>query len=71
MERFILLLLGLNLHKKEDGNLDFEYTLNFLNKCIEILRRLFSEEASEVDVHIKNMYNISAPSFFKNLIFNG
>jgi very-short-patch-repair endonuclease len=71
MERFILLLLGLNLHKKEDGNLDFEYTLNFLNKCIEILRRLFSEEASEVDVHIKNMYNISAPGFFKNLIFNG
>ena len=71
MERFILLLVGLNLHKKEDGNLDFEYTLNFLKKCIEILRGLFSQEASEVDVHIKNMYNISAPGFFKNLIFNG
>jgi very-short-patch-repair endonuclease len=70
MERFILLLVGLNLHKKEDGNLDFEYTLNFLKKCIEILRGLFSQEASEVDVHIKNMYNISAPGFFKNLIFN-
>ena len=24
-----------------------------------------------VDVHIKNMYNMSAPGFFKNLIFNG
>jgi hypothetical protein len=71
MERFILLLLDLDLHKTEDGNLDFEYTLNFLNKCIEILRRLFSEEATKVDVHIKNMYNISAPGFFKNLIFNG
>ena len=71
MERFILLLVGLNLHKKEDGNLDFEYTLNFLKKCIEILRGLFSQEASMVDVHIKNMYNISAPGFFKNLIFNG
>jgi hypothetical protein len=30
MERFFLLPVGLNLHKKEDGNLDFEYTLNFL-----------------------------------------
>jgi very-short-patch-repair endonuclease len=71
MERFILLLVGLNLHKKDDGNLDFEYTLSFLKKCIEILRELFSREASMVDVHIKNMYNISAPGFFKNLIFNG
>ena len=51
-------------------NLDFEYTLNFLKKCIEILRGLFVEEAGAVDVH-KNMYSISAPGFFKNLIFNG
>jgi very-short-patch-repair endonuclease len=71
MERFVLLLVGLNLHKKQDENLDFEYTLNFLKKCIEILRGLFSQEASMVDVHIRNMYNISAPGFFKNLIFNG
>src|ERR687883_1710002 len=71
MERLVLLLVGLNLHKKHDGNLDFENTLNFLNKCIEILRGLFNQEASEVDVHIRNMYNISAPGFFKNLIFNG
>lgn len=71
MERFILLLVGLNLHKREDGTLDFEYTLNFLKKCIEILRGLFSQEASAVEVHIGNMYNISAPGFFKNLIFNG
>jgi very-short-patch-repair endonuclease len=71
MERFILLLVGLNLHKREDASLDFEYTLNFLKKCIEILRGLFSQEASAVDVHINNMYNISAPGFFKNLIFNG
>jgi very-short-patch-repair endonuclease len=71
MEKFILLLVGLNLNKKEDGNLDFEYSLNFLKKCIEILRGLFSEEASTVAIHLKNMYNISAPGFFKNLIFNG
>jgi hypothetical protein len=52
MERLILLLVGLNLHKKDDENLDFEYTLNFLKKCIEILRGLFSQEASMVYVHI-------------------
>ncbi|MFL6369183.1 MAG: endonuclease domain-containing protein [Nitrososphaeraceae archaeon] len=71
MEKFILLLLGLNLHKREDGNLDFKYFLNFLKKSIDILRRLFSQEASTVDIHLKNMYNISVPGFFKNLIFNG
>ena len=71
MERFILLLVGLNLHKKEEGNLDFEYTLNFLKKGIQILKELFSREAKTVDIHVKNMYNISAPGFFKNLIFNG
>jgi very-short-patch-repair endonuclease len=71
MEKFILLLVGLNLHKKEDGNLDFEYTLNFLKKSIDIMREMFSREANTVDIHLKNMYNISAPGFFKNLIFNG
>ncbi len=72
MEKFILLLLGLNLHKREDGSLDFEYSLNFLKKCIEILRSLFGEEEGNMAaIHLKNMYNISAPGFFKNLIFNG
>jgi very-short-patch-repair endonuclease len=72
MERLILLLLGLNLRKREDGNLDFEYSLTFLKKCIEILRGLFGEENGDMAaIHLKNMYNISAPGFFKNLIFNG
>jgi very-short-patch-repair endonuclease len=72
MERLILLLLGLNLRKREDGSLDFEYSLTFLKKCIEILRGLFGEENGDMAaIHLKNMYNISAPGFFKNLIFNG
>jgi hypothetical protein len=71
VEKFILLLLGLNLHKREDGNLDFEYTLSFLKRSIQILKDLFSKEANTVAIHLKNMYNISAPGFFKNLIFNG
>jgi hypothetical protein len=72
MEKFILLLLGLNLHKREDGSLDFEYSLNFLKKSIEILRGLFGEEEGNMAaIHLKNMYNLSAPGFFKNPIFNG
>ena len=72
MEKFILLLLGLNLRKREDGRLDFEYSLTFLKKSIEILRGLFGEENGDMAaIHLKNMYNISAPGFFKNLIFNG
>jgi len=53
MEKFILLLLGLNLYKGEDGNLDFDYTLNFLKISIKILRRLFNQQASTVDIHLK------------------
>jgi very-short-patch-repair endonuclease len=72
MEKFILLLLGLNLRKREDGRLDFEYALTFLKKSIEILRGLFGEEDGNMAaIHLKNMYNMSAPGFFKNLIFNG
>jgi hypothetical protein len=67
-----LLLLGLNLRKREDGRLDFEYSLTFLKKSIEILRGLFGEENGDMAaIHLKNIYNISAPGFFKNLIFNG
>jgi Protein of unknown function (DUF559) len=72
MEKFILLLLGLNLRKREHGSLDFEYSLTFLKKCVEVLRGLFGEEEGDMAaIHLKNMYNISAPGFFKNLIFNG
>jgi very-short-patch-repair endonuclease len=73
MERLILLLLGLNLRKGQDGvSLDFEYSSNLLKKGIEILRHIFDEEqGNAASVHLRNMYNISAPGFFKNLIFKG
>jgi hypothetical protein len=59
--------------KGQDGNsLDFEYSSNLLKKGIEILRHIFDEEqGSSASVHLRNMYNISAPGFFKNLIFKG
>jgi hypothetical protein len=73
MERLILLLLGLNLHKgQDDSSLDFEYSSNLLKKGTEILRYIFGEEqGNAASVHLRNMYNISAPGFFKNLIFKG
>ena len=72
MERLISLLLGLNLRRREDGSLDFEYSLNFLKRSINVMRGLFGEENGDMAaIHLKNMYNISAPGFFKNLIFNG
>jgi very-short-patch-repair endonuclease len=71
MERLILLLLGLNLRKREDGSLDFEYSSNLLKRSIEILKYLFGEEGNMAAIHLKNMYNVSVPNFFKNLIFNG
>jgi very-short-patch-repair endonuclease len=73
MERLILLLLGLNLHKTQDSSsLNFEYFSNLLKKGIEIIRGIFGGvEGDAVAIHLKNMYNISAPGFFKNLIFKG
>jgi very-short-patch-repair endonuclease len=73
MERLILLLLGLNLHKTQDGSsLDFEYSSNLLKKGIEIIRGIFGGvEGDAAAIHLRNMYNISAPGFFKNLIFKG
>jgi very-short-patch-repair endonuclease len=72
MERLVLLLLGLNLHKTQDGTFDFEYSSNLLKKGIEIIRDIFGGvEGDAAAIHLKNMYNISAPGFFKNLIFKG
>jgi very-short-patch-repair endonuclease len=71
MEHFILLLLGLNLFKSKNGTLDFKPSLKFLKRSTEILRGLFGDEGDAAAIHLKNMYNISAPGFFKNLIFKG
>ena len=72
MERLILLLLGLNLRTQDGSSLDFEYSSNLLKKGIEIIRDIFGEEEGNMAaIHLKNMYNITAPGFFKNLIFKG
>ena len=71
LERFMLLLLGLNLKTGDDGALDFEYSAQVFGKGIEIIREIFSEQGATANIHLKNMFNVSAPGFFKNLVFYG
>lgn len=71
LERFMLLLLGLNLKTGEDGTLDFEHSAQVFGKGIEIIREIFVEQGATASIHLKNMFNVSAPGFFKNLVFYG
>jgi very-short-patch-repair endonuclease len=71
LERFMLLLLGLNLKTGDDGALDFEYSAQVFGKGIEIIREIFGEQGATASIHLKNIFNVSAPGFFKNLVFYG
>ena len=72
MEKLILVLHGLNLRKTSDGgNLDFEYSLKFFKKSLNLLKELFPKNGNMAAIHLKNIFNESAPGFFKNLIFKG
>jgi len=71
LERFMLLLLGLNLKTGEYGILDFEYSAKMFGKGIQIIREIFGEQGETAGIHLKNMFNVSAPGFFKNLVFFG
>ncbi len=71
LERFILLLLGLNLKSNQYGNLNFVELVNLFNRSTLIVQELFGEQGKLAAVHLKNMFNVSAPGFFKNLVFTG
>jgi very-short-patch-repair endonuclease len=71
LERFMLLLLGLNLKTGEDGTLDFEHSAQVFSKGIEIIGQIFGEQGATASINLKNMFNVSAPGFFKNLVFYG
>lgn len=71
LERFMLLLLGLNLKTGDYGTLDFKYSAQVFGKGIEIIREIFGEQGATASIHLKNMFNVSAPGFFKNLVFYG
>ncbi|MCJ7635923.1 MAG: hypothetical protein MUO21_00370 [Nitrososphaeraceae archaeon] len=51
--------------------MDFEYSLNFLKKGLNLLEEIFPENGNMAAIHLKNMFNESSPGFFKNLIFRG
>jgi hypothetical protein len=53
MERLILLLLGLKLHKLYDEILDFEHSSNLLKKGIAILKELFRDRGEMAIIHFK------------------
>jgi very-short-patch-repair endonuclease len=71
LERFMLLLLGLNFKTHDDGSLDFEPSADIFGKSIQIVRNIFGEQGETAGIHLKNMFNVSAPGFFKNLVFFG
>jgi very-short-patch-repair endonuclease len=71
LERFMLLLLGLNLKTGKNGILDFEHSAEVFGKGIQIIREIFGEQGETAGIHLKNMFNVSAPGFFKNLVFFG
>ena len=70
LERFMLLLLGLGL-KTIDGMLDFEYAAKLFGRSILIVQEIFGEHGEMAGIHLKNMFNVSAPGFLKNLVFLG
>ena len=77
LESIILGLLGLNLNVKQNNIIDFEESAKLLEKYIGIMQELFpsnrnnNNQANGINIFLKNMFNITAPNFFKNLIFNG
>jgi very-short-patch-repair endonuclease len=72
MEKFILSLHGYKLRKTKDGkHLDFEYSLQFFKKSLDLLKDLFPKTGNMSTIHLKNMFNETTPGFFKNLIFKG
>jgi very-short-patch-repair endonuclease len=78
LESIILGLIGLNLNVKQNNVIDFEASAKLLEKYIDIMQELVpsystnnNNKANGINVFLKNMFNITAPNFFKNLIFNG
>jgi very-short-patch-repair endonuclease len=76
LDQIILNLIGLNLHIDQNNVIDFESSAKLLETHVGIMKELFptssrNKEKNGSEVFLKNMFNISAPNFFKNLIFNG
>jgi hypothetical protein len=72
MDKLMLLCFGLNLrlvqNHGEISKLDFCYSLSFFERSLSIMTYLYGEGGT---VGMKNLLNISAPNFFKNIVFLG
>ena len=76
LERIILGLIGLNLKIDENNVIDFKSSAILLEKHTNIMQELFpsynsDQEKNGINIFLKNIFNITASNFFKNLIFNG
>ena len=73
MERFMLQLMGLNLKKRKESHdesfIDFLDYSEIFNKSIRVLDSMFNSNI--FGLYLKNAFNITAPNFIKNLVFNG
>jgi very-short-patch-repair endonuclease len=69
VERLILQLLGLNLRKRADDTIDFEHHSMLFKKAMEIISDIFRSNISST--YLQNSFNITAPNFIKNLVFEG
>jgi hypothetical protein len=67
-ERLILLLLGLGLTKKINGQVDFKNFLDIFMKGINIMCKIYGDQAKP---YLINSFSITAANFMKNLIFQG
>jgi hypothetical protein len=45
--------------------LDFEYSLNFFKKSLNLMEEIFPENGNMAAIHLKNMFNETSPSFFQ------
>jgi very-short-patch-repair endonuclease len=71
LERFMLLLLGLNIKLGSDGFVDFHHSAEVFGMGINVVKNIFGEQGEMAGIHLKNMFNVSAPGFFKNLVYFG
>jgi hypothetical protein len=53
LEKFMLLLLGLNLKACDDGSLDFECSADTFGKSIQIVENIFREQGRTAGIHLK------------------
>lgn len=51
--------------------MDFEHSLHFFKKSLNLLEEIFPENGNMAAIHLKNMFNETSPGFFKNLVFRG